>query len=89
MGIAVTHIAYNGEVLKYARVSSITVDLATGQAAATLSGYKSQEDRLSGGDRYQVFVHQFSLPTPQPEDLLAYAYQVLSQEFPDLDWAEV
>ncbi len=89
MGIAVTHVAYNGDILKYARVSAITVDMASGQAAATLVGYKSRDDRISGGDRYQIFVHTYPLPTPQPEDLLKHAYTVLAEEFPDLDWTEI
>lgn len=89
MGIAVNHFAYNGEVLKYARISAIAVDLASDQAAATITGYKTKEDRQRGTDPYQLLVHSFALPKPHPENLLEHAYTVLSQELPQLDWTEV
>jgi hypothetical protein len=89
MGIAVNHVAYNGEILKYARITMIAVDLASNQAAATVMGYKSKEDRQRSGDPYQLLVHSFELPTPHPENLLEHAYVVLAQQLPDLDWTEV
>lgn len=89
MGIAVNHFNYNGEILKYARISAIAVDVASDQVAFTLTGYKNKEARLNGGDQYQLLVHSSTLPKPHPEDLLQYAYTVLPQELPDLDWEEV
>lgn len=89
MGISVSHISYNGEVLRYARISMVTVDIASNKAAATVTGYRSKEDRLRGTDAFQLLVHSFDLPRPHPEDLLAHAYAVLSQDRPELDWSEV
>ncbi len=89
MGIAVNHISYSGEILKYARVSMVTVDIASNKAAAMITGYRSKEDRLRGTDAYQLLVHSFDLPRPHPEDLLNHAYAVLREQRPELDWTEV
>ncbi len=89
MGIAINHISYSGEVLKYARVSMVTVDIASNKAAATVTGYRSREDRMQGTDAHQLLVHSFDLPRPHPVNLLEHAYAVLREQRPELDWTEI
>ncbi len=89
MGIAVNAKAYNGTPLTYAKINRITVNMSNRTASATLSGYRSLQDRIERGEPYAILVHTFQLPDQMPENITNYAYQRLSEEHPGLDWTQV
>jgi hypothetical protein len=89
MAIALQMTAYNGEPLTYGRVTDLVVDYQTNAATVTLSGFTSREARLRGEKPIAVLTASFTMPTPVPEDILAYCYGRLAAAHPTIDFTEI
>lgn len=89
MAIHLDTTAYNGVSLTYGRVTDITMDYQTRQSTVVLCGYPSRAARRGGYPPEQVMTAEFEMPDPPPEDMVAYVYAQLAQQYPEVDWAEV
>jgi len=88
MGIAIDTTSYNGTHLTYARISHIKVDYQTRSTTVAMSGYQSK-GAINGVYPVAIENKTFVMPEVTPENIVAFAYNSLSEANPGIDFTEV
>lgn len=76
MALQKTELIYNGTTVKYHRVISYHVDLATGAAGCVLGSWASTEDRAA--NKPPVLKRRFAF-VPSADDLPTLAYAAIKE----------